>query len=396
MRRLDDRHPLPGKVRRSVYGFLVLVSLDQSRRPAYEWERGDRLSAIAEPSPFTPEVDRQVAEDVPEQELEEEPEAEEEPDVSGHAMPEQQAAEGDEWWAKAYKGGPMVDVPGFPRPLYPKGHSKGQSDPGPDVKAYKRTVCRLGRWDPWQAEGWSDDYIKEFARGRGTGYVPDTGLRGVQRQQKMPETGVVDEKTFNMLRSARIPEADGFEHGGDMAMDAVAVNLLEQAWQKFKAKPKGDIEDVRRHIADFCVRSIRNASDWHYQQVRPMDYGVNPDAYHHDDDCSEHATCSLYWAKKQTGVAVPDPNDSGYAPWTGYGYTGTLIANPKCSAPYKVGDMAIYGPSTGNTSHVVTCYEPGDKNSAEWCSNGSESAPYGVELHYRSDLLCVVRPPLMP
>jgi hypothetical protein len=64
------------------------------------------------------------------------------------------------------------------------------------------------------------------------------------------------------------------------------------------------------------------------------------------------------------------------------------------SAPYQIGDLAIYGTSYGNTTHVVTCYAPGDAGSADWCSHGSEAAPYPVALHYRGDLLCVCRPGL--
>jgi hypothetical protein len=362
-----------GEWREGRHGFPVLRRLAD-----LALELGDRESAAyREPSPFTDERGAGEPEFEP---------GEDEPGTEGHAF-------AGEWWEAPYKGGPMVDVAGFPRALYPAGHSKGQSPPGPDVEAYKRTVCRLGRWDPWQGDGWSDDYIKDFAKGRGTGKVGDSGVRGVQRQQGKPENGIVDEATFNLLRSARVPEAPGFSHGGDMAMDSVAVGLIEQAWQKFH-DPPGSVEDVRAAIADFCIRSIRAASKWHYVQHRPMQYGAPPDDDSHDnDDCSEHSTQSYYWARKVTGVAVPDPNHAGY---NGSGYTGTQINNPRCSSPYKPGDLALYGASTGSTSHVCTCYDGGDSSSAEWCSNGSENAPYAVELHYRSDLLCVVRPPLMP
>ena len=102
-------------------------------------------------------------------------------------------------------------------------------------------------------------------------------------------------------------------------------------------------------------------------------------------DCSSHATGAYFWA------GAPDPNHRGY---DGYGYTGTLIDNPPASSPYKVGDLAIYGASSGSTEHVVTCTQAGDSGSAWWCSHGSEAAPYAVRLNYRSDLLTVVRPAL--
>jgi hypothetical protein len=108
-------------------------------------------------------------------------------------------------------------------------------------------------------------------------------------------------------------------------------------------------------------------------------------------DCSGHSTGAYYWARLETELPVPDPNGRGF---DGYGYTGTLINNPKASSPYKVGDLALYGPSSSSTSHVTTCYAAGDASSSRWCSHGSEDGPYDVSLHYRSDLLVVVRPPL--
>src|SRR5262245_49500709 len=55
----------------------------------------------------------------------------------------------EDWWEHPYAGGPMVVVPGFPRALYSPQAAKDGKTPsgyGPDVQAYKRTVCRLGRW----------------------------------------------------------------------------------------------------------------------------------------------------------------------------------------------------------------------------------------------------------
>lgn len=140
-----------------------------------------------------------------------------------------------DWWEQPYKGGPMVPVPGFPRML-----EVGDPD-GPDVLAYKRTVSRAGRWKPWEPSTWDDTYEEAFAMGRGTGNVGDSGVRGVQRQQKLPETGVVDERTFNTLRSVRVPEGP---HQGEMAMDANAANLIALAYDQFaKPPPKPTIRE---------------------------------------------------------------------------------------------------------------------------------------------------------
>src|SRR5262245_7922289 len=115
----------------------------------------------------------------------------------------------DQWWTHPYKGGPMVAVAGFPRPLYAPSSGKSNKD-GPDVIAYKRTVSRMGRWKPWDPSSWDDSYGDKFARGRGTGNVGDSGVRGIQRQQwptdQSMQTGNVGEKTFNLMRSARVPD----------------------------------------------------------------------------------------------------------------------------------------------------------------------------------------------
>src|SRR4051812_21802109 len=137
-----------------------------------------------------------------------------------------------DWWEHAYAGGPMVDVKGFPRPLYPpdaSAHGKRASVEGCDVVAYKRTICRAGRWGEWDPSLWDESYSNGFAHGRG-GNVQDTGVAGVQRQQDIDDTGWLGEKTFKTLRSIRVPEGP---HAGEMAMDAFAAELIDEAWDIF-------------------------------------------------------------------------------------------------------------------------------------------------------------------
>jgi hypothetical protein len=294
-----------------------------------------------------------------------------------------------EWWGKPYKGGPMQG-PDLPRPLYPPDAAPAYtpSKDGKDVIAWKRGIWRGGRWQG-PASGFDDSYSNGFAHGR-SGNVGETGVAGFQRQMRIQPTGFIGKSTANAIRSALVP--DGFEHAGEPLLDACAVNLLEEYVQQ-QQQPTDAVERVRDAIAEFCSSSIGAEPVWHYEQHRPMRYLGTPPKNTHNSDCSEHATEAYFWARKQTGIAVPDPNGSGY---NGYGYTGTLIDNPKASSPYKVGDLAIYGSSTASTEHVCTCYRAGDASSSAWCSHGSEAAPYSVALHYRSDLLVVVRPPLTP
>src|SRR3954466_8690921 len=118
-----------------------------------------------------------------------------------------------EWYEVAYKGGPLVAVHGFPRPLYPPDanqHGKKPSSDGADVEAYKRTVSRAGRW-PWQE--FDDSYSNGFAHGGPGGNVGDSGVAGVQRQGDLDDTGWLGEATFNLLRSIRIPA--GLPHASE-------------------------------------------------------------------------------------------------------------------------------------------------------------------------------------
>jgi len=160
-----------------------------------------------------------------------------------------------EWWTKAYKGGPMVEVAGFPRALYPPdalAYGKQPSVPGPDVIAYKRTVARAGRW-PWQT--FDAAYSNGFAHGT-SGNVGDTGIAGVQRQQDIDDTGWIGKTTFNTLRSIRIPEE--LNHGGEMAMDATAVRLIGDAWELYGGHepPPPDEQTVRQAALERAITQL--------------------------------------------------------------------------------------------------------------------------------------------
>src|SRR5262245_4456524 len=160
-----------------------------------------------------------------------------------------------EWYEVAYKGGPMVAVKGFPRPLYPPDanqHGKRPSMNGPDCEAYKRVVSRLGRW-PWQE--FDEAYSNGFAHGT-SGNVGQTGVAGVQRQSDLDDTGWIGQSTFNLLRSARVPA--GRSHAGDMAMDSYAVSLINKAFGMFGGnEPAGPSGGTLRQAAlDAAISQI--------------------------------------------------------------------------------------------------------------------------------------------
>jgi len=159
------------------------------------------------------------------------------------------------WWDHGYPGGPMVPVPGFPRPLYPPDASGyTPSTDGPDVIAYKRTVSRAGRW-PWTK--FDDTYSKGFAHGK-SGNVSETGVAGVHRQLGIDDTGYLGVRTFNGLRSIIIPSP--LPHAGEYAMDANAVTLIAEAFALYN-QPAKPFQSVREQALELAQQYIGYTED---------------------------------------------------------------------------------------------------------------------------------------
>jgi hypothetical protein len=235
-----------------------------------------------------------------------------------------------EWWEKAYPGGKMVPVPGFPRSLYPPDaaeHGKRPSVDGPDVVAFKRTVSRAGRW-PWSSD-FNDSYTDEFAHGRAGGNVPETGVAGVQRQSKIDDTGWIGEKTFNLLRSIKIPE--GLPHAGEMAMDAKAQSLLVEAWEMFEGEEPEEPSktSVRQAAHDLAVdqlgvkESPPNSNNTPYNDWYGMD---GPWCAMFVSWCYEHAGPSFSFAKGQSYAYVPYIVSDARAKRNGLSLTSSPVA----------------------------------------------------------------------
>lgn len=278
-----------------------------------------------------------------------------------------------EWYEQPYPTNPNPPKVSLPRTLYPPKSNKGFFF-GDDVTAYKRAVSRAGRW-PWNPSGWDDGYADTFAFGSG-GNVKDTGVKGFQRQCGIDQTGILGKHTFEALRTSLVPE--GLSHAGEPLFDSVALDLLKGSSASAPSGGEGA-------LVDYAKQSISNEPKIHYSQNRPMTHLGVPPSQGFTCDCSGHSTGCYYTA----GWPDPNHNSPGY---NGWGYTGTLVNNPKVNPPYRIGDLGLYGTSTGNTTHVVTCFVAGDAWSSTWCSHGSEAGPYAVTLYYRDDLVCVVRP----
>jgi hypothetical protein len=256
-------------------------------------------------------------------------------------------ATGDQWWEKGYPGGPMVKVAGFPRPLYPPDaaqHGKTPSVDGPDVVAYKRTVSRAGRW-PW--DKFDDSYSNGFSHGK-SGNVGETGVAGVQRQGHIDATGWIGQQTFNLLRSIRIP--DGLPHAGDPAMDATAVELINQAWGDFHGSEPapdrgGTVREAALKRAITQLGTCESPSGSNLQQYGAW-YGVNGEPW-----------CAIFdtWCF-ELGAADIDKDSPSFVRGSRYAY-----------CPYVVSDARAgrYGLST--TDDPI----PGDLVVYDWQGDGT-------------------------
>ena len=139
-------------------------------------------------------------------------------------------------YQSAYPGGPMVG-PELPHTSYPPdaapGHTPTKSSKA--HKAYKRGLCRGGRWGEWKPDNWDEYFSNAFSHGKTGGNVIDSGIAGFQRQMKVQPTGWVGKDTYNAMRSARIP--DGLANAGQPLFDSVCVDLLNQAAKDFSQPP---------------------------------------------------------------------------------------------------------------------------------------------------------------
>lgn len=260
----------------------------------------------------------------------------------------------------------------FPAALYPPDHQRGPSR-GPAVVAVKR-ACSRWRPDllPW---GHFDD---RFNRPLERVLKELQGLAGIR-----PITGVYGKPTHDALRAARRAGSPN-----EWAFDAVAIRILVDAAAVIPARHVAEAM-IRQVIASYCRVTIVYADRWHYEQYRPMrSFGVPPSVGGRSD-CSEHATAARYAARERVNLPVADPNGHWF---DGYGWTGDMLSHNRgrtVVGDFEVGDLALYD------GHVTTCYEPGNAAVAAFCSNGSEEGPFGTRLHYRDDLIVVVRPALL-
>lgn len=262
-----------------------------------------------------------------------------------------------DWWQRAYPGGPMVAVKGFPRPLYPPdaaAQGKTPSVDGSDVEAYKRAVSRAGRW-AWQA--FDQAFSNGFAHGTG-GNVGETGVEGVQRQNGIdPTSGWVGKETFNLLRSIRIPE--GLPHAGEAAMDARAVELVNAAWDRFGGSEPGSTpprSSARARLAQATTQV----------GVTESPFGTNLQKYGAWYSMNGVPWCAIFvcWADQTSGRPSP-----AFERGARYSYVPDIVSLARrgmnglyVTGTPEPGDLVCYDWSRDGEFDHVGIYESGDAN----------------------------------
>lgn len=182
--------------------------------------------------------------------------------------------------------------------------------------AYKRTICRLGRWGVWDPASWDDGYWNDFAHGIANPKKRQTsGVSGVQWQQHIDATGWLGLNTFNALCYALVPNDPAFPHAGEQAMDGKAVDLINQAFDEFQGHdepPAG--KTLRQRALDRAIDQIG------YKESPPS---TNNNKYGVWYGMNYQPWCAMFvsWAFENEG------NSPGFAQGQRYSYVPYIVAD---------------------------------------------------------------------
>lgn len=246
-------------------------------------------------------------------------------------------------------------------------------DTGPTAEAAHRALARAG-YLPWS--DFSNEWELELERAFDKVDPRDNG-----------SVSGYDNTRWKILRSLKVPA--GRPNAGEWALDAYSCKLLQD-----EAGASGDRDEelVRVAIAEFCRLAIGNEPRIGYRQFRPGPTFVDPRT-RYDSDCSLTVIQAFGWARRRTGLAVPDPARQR---WSGFGNTDLYEDDhPRIGSPYRVGDIAHFH----SPRHVILCMSAGTVSTAEWLSHGRAAGPERVVLssysRFPEEFLYVVRPPLL-
>jgi len=264
----------------------------------------------------------------------------------------------------------------FTEPYALAGNPRGYRSKGPTAEAVKRALAHL-KFLPWKEDGdwdrhWNADVNEAAARWKSKrGIIPAGSTDGSWGEQ-----------AHGVMRTAWYAKGD--DHLP--AFDGYAQSLLQDEWAKASGAGGNAEAKVRAALTEFASKGLAAGSKWTYSQNRAVKVSIDPSGYV-TSDCSGSVIQAFNYAKRSTGLDVPDPSKYAYAGW---GNTwDDLDGWAKVSdGRYEVGDLAHYD------GHVCMCMKAGDADSADWWSFGSEP-PSKRKLYYRTDYRFVVRPPLV-
>jgi hypothetical protein len=254
---------------------------------------------------------------------------------------------------------------------------------GPTAEALKRFFWRVGVLKDADSSEFTQEYGKTL-----WGFVAQLKINQKMRTASQRRDGSYTKQVWEHIRGRRVPA--GQPHAGEYALDPYSRKIVQD--EAGDAARSQKLTRVQERITEFWNIAIRYNSIWHYSQDRPADVSVDP-AKGGRSDCSMMVVQAHNYAKRMSGVMVPDPSKWEYR---GYGNTDWYEDDwPRIGAPFRVGDLAHFH----SERHVIECIKAGDFHTAVWGSNGGESAPdriSGMVNYYRfpNEYMFTVRPSL--
>lgn len=250
---------------------------------------------------------------------------------------------------------------------------------GPTAEALKRFFGRIGKIE------WGD-YDQHYNKMLWTCVAELKIAQGIRKKTE-PLDGSYGKEVWEHVRTRKVPSGP---HKGEWALDGYSRKIVQD--EAGLLATSNEMGKIQFYIAEWWRIAIANANIWHYSQKRPFDVTMSPDRGGYND-CSAAVVQAFRYAQDKSGFKVPDPAMQNYS---GYGNTDQYEDNwPKIGSPFRVGDLAHFH----SERHVICCIKPGNYDTAQWGSNGSEAAPElisSLRSYYRfpEEFMFVVRPAL--
>jgi hypothetical protein len=161
-------------------------------------------------------------------------------------------------------------------------------------------------------------------------------------------------------------------------------------------------KQVRDAMVVYCLSAEKYRMNRGYSQRRPViGYGLVASA-DQLDDCSGFVSKVLYKAMQVTEIHLADPLGYHFAGWGNTESMQTFLTHQAPLDKYRVGDMALWGPNSWDTTHTAICRKSGSRATAIFTSHGhqswrfSDDAPEPITLNnFPEHLIGVYRHPAL-